>query len=274
MSLIGLQCSIGFFRDLFEKRGIIFQLALRDFKNRYTGSFLGFAWTLLQPLVMALILWFVFGVAMGARVIRGQPFAAYVLAGMAAWSFFAEALLLGTNVFLEYAFLVRKVNFRVALLPIMKLLSALAVHLFFLVLVAAILLLLGAPLRLCWLQVLYYLAGFFLLLFGLCLITSSLVVFVRDVGHLIGILLQFGFWLTPIVWDIEMLPAGYSRYVTILKLNPVYYVVEGYRRTFLEGRLFWDDIPAAAAFWLVVFALLFLGTIVFRRLKPHFADVL
>jgi lipopolysaccharide transport system permease protein/teichoic acid transport system permease protein len=266
--------ALGFFRDLFEKRAIILQLARRDFQNRYTGSSLGFAWTLFQPLVMVLILWFVFGVAMGARDIRGLPFAAYVLAGMAAWSFFSEAMLLGTNVFLEYAFLVKKVNFRIAMLPVVKLLSSLAVHVIFLGLVAGLLILLGVRPTLCWLQVFYYLAGLFLLLLGLCWITSSLVVFVRDIGHLIGILLQFGFWLTPIVWDLGMLPPRYSRYAAVLRLNPMYYVVDGYRRSLLEGRWFWEDGRGALAFWTITAGLLLAGALVFRRLKPHFADVL
>ncbi len=261
-------------KDLVRKRGTIFDLARQDFHNRCLGATLGFVWTLLQPMALVLILWFVFGVAMGAREIRGSPFGAYVLAGMAAWSFFSEALLTGTNALTEYSFIVKKVPFRLSMLPVVKLLSSLAVHVIFLALAIIALLCLRAPVTLFWLQIPYYLAGLFLLLLGLCWLTSALVVFLRDIGYLIGILLQFGFWLTPIVWDLDMLPARYARSVAILKLNPVYYIVEGYRQSLLGGRWFWEAPRAALLFWLITAFFLVAGGLIFQRAKPHFADML
>lgn len=260
--------------ELFHKRLVIYQLARQDFRNRYLGSSLGFVWTLIQPLVMMLILWFVFTLAFRVSAIRGMPFVAWFLPAMAAWSFFAEALSLSTSVFQEYAFLVKKVNFQIAVLPLVKILSCLAVHGIFLLIVIVILLCNHVPVSWYWLQTLYYAAGLVVLLQGVSWITSSLNVFVRDVAYIVNILLQFGFWLTPIFWDVGMLSPEHRPYLILLKLNPLYYIVDGYRRSFLFHEPFWTDAAGAALFWLMTALMLTLGAGLFRRLKPHFADVL
>ncbi len=260
--------------DLVRKRGVIFQLARQDFHNRYVGSMLGLVWTFIQPLVMALILWAVFSLAFKAHSVRGVPFVLWLLAGLAVWNFFAEALTLATGVFQEYAFLVKKVKFGIAVLPLVKILSSLAVHGIFMLIVMGILLAYGIPASWAWLQIPYYLLALAVLLQGLGWITASLNVFVRDVGYIVNILLQFGFWLTPIFWDLGMIPEPYQKLVAVLRLNPLAYVVEGYRASLLGGAPFWTDPAGAICFWGVALALLCAGAVIFRRLKPHFADVL
>ena len=102
--------------------------------------------------------------------------------------------------------------------------------------------------------------------------TASINVFMKDASQIVGIFIQFGFWLTPIVWPVTFIP---DKYLILLKLNPVYYVVEGYRQSFLFKTPFWEvPLWQTAYFWGVSFFLLFTGVFVFRRLQPHFADVL
>jgi len=263
-----------FIRDLVRKRLIIFQLARQDFRNRYVGSMLGLIWTLIQPLVMTLILWAVISLVSKNATVQGVPFVICLLVGMAVWNWFSESLTMTTGVFYEYAFLVKKVQFGIAVLPLVKILSSLAVHGIFLLIVMGILLVNGIPISWYWLQLLYYLLALVILLQGLSWITSSLNVLVKDVGYMVNVLLQFGFWLTPVFWDMSMIPAPYQKYVLVLKLNPLAYIVEGYRKSLLYHTPFWSDIVWTVYFWLVAIGILALGGVIFRKLKPHFADVL
>ena len=110
-----------------------------------------------------------------------------------------------------------------------------------------------------------------MLLLGLGWLTSSTNVFVKDVSKLVGIIVQFGFWLTPIFWNISRVPQEYQ---WIIKLNPAYYLVSGYRDCLLYHRWFWERQNETLYFWALTTVILFLGIIVFKRLRPHFAEVI
>ncbi len=247
------------------------QLAWHDLHARYAGAALGLVWSVIQPLVMALILWAVIGYGMRTSRIGGVPGLVWILPGMAAWSFFAEALNAATLSLQEYAFLVKKVRFPVMLLPPVKILSALAVHLIFLALTAAVLFLQGVQPSWHWLWLPYYTAGLLALLAGLAWITAALHALARDVGHMVNILLQFGFWLTPVFWSPEMIPGGVPG--MLARLNPMYYIVDGYRRCLALSASPGVGV-AAAVFWLEAAVIAWSGAMLFRRLRSHFADTL
>ncbi|MDD5482633.1 MAG: ABC transporter permease [Kiritimatiellae bacterium] len=262
-------------RDVLTGADLLLRLTAHDLRNRCLGSTLGFVWAFIQPFVMTIILWCVVGIALRAPAVRGVPFIVWLLAGMSAWSFFSEALNQAANVFYEYAFLVKKVNFRLFFLPLMKIAAALAVHFVFLLIVAVVLIAGRVPVSWNWLAVFYYLFSAAMLLAGLSYVTAALNVFLRDIGHIVNIALQFGFWLTPVFWDFAMFPLqGHSLLVKILRLNPLVYVVEGYRNSLLFSAPFAAGWRATVYFWLFTLLTLALGRLVFRKLRPHFADVL
>ena len=108
---------------------------------------------------------------------------------------------------------------------------------------------------------------------GLVRITCAVVVFFRDLSQIIAIFLQVGVWMTPIMWNFEDLHIhGFLR--MIFRLNPMYYIVEGYRGALIDGRWFWEDAGLTIYFWAVTLVLLFLGKRIFNRLRVHFADIL
>ena len=88
---------------------------------------------------------------------------------------------------------------------------------------------------------------------------------------MVGVLVQFGFWLTPVFWNIHDIP---QKLHIIFKLNPIYYVTEGYRDTFVYGRWFWEKPWLTLYFWAVTAALLLLGKFLFKKLRPHLADLI
>ncbi len=256
---------------LFRSRQLIYTMARRDIQSRYQGSYLSFFWAFVQPTITILLLWFVFEVGFRTPAVGNYPFILWLLAGIIPWFCFSEGLGTATTSILDYSYLVKKVVFKVSVIPMIKILSALFIHLFFIVIIALAFLAYGHPPRWCNLQVFYYLFAMIILLVGLSWITSSLVVFARDVGQLVTVFLQFGFWFTPILWNINMVP---QKYQTLMKLNPVYYITEGYRNSFISGIWFWEYPRWTLEFWILTGAIFLIGAFLFLKLRPHFADVL
>ncbi len=253
------------------KRHVIVELTRQDFRAKYLGSYLGMLWAFVHPSVYIALLWFVFQVGFKSSPIVGVPFILWLMAGIIPWFFFTDALSGSTNSVIENSFLVKKMTFSIGMLPIVKILSSLIIHLFFLLALLAMLIAYRLPISLHWLQVFYYLFASMILLMGLSWLTSSIVIFLRDVGQVVTMTLQFGFWVTPIFWSATMLPEPYR---WMIKLNPVYYLVEGYRDSFVNRVWFWQHWQLSIYFWCVTGSIFVLGAVVFRRLRPHFADVL
>jgi lipopolysaccharide transport system permease protein/teichoic acid transport system permease protein len=246
-------------------------MAKRDIAQNQIGTFLGFFWTFINPLVLICILWLVFSVGFKTPTTRGLPFVVWLTAGLIIWNAFAETLNGATTVIRGNPHLVKKVLFPLSILPVVKLVAALMIHLVFILILVALILAYGLPASLYWFQAIYYLVAMLVFVLGLSWITSALFVFIRDVGQVIMVLLQFGFWFTPIFWNLEMMPAPIRLW---LKLNPMYYLVQGYRDSFLYFVPFWHHPALTIYFWSVTAVIFILGAIIFQRLKPSFADVI
>ncbi len=260
--------------EIWQNRRLILKLAGNDFKRRYAGSYMGVFWAFIQPLVTIALYYFVFGTIMkGARSSGSDvPFVLFLTCGMVPWFFFSEALSSGTGALLEYSYLVKKVVFKISVLPIIKVVAALLTHAFFVVLLMVLAVLCGYYPNLYWIQIIYYTACTFVLALAMCYTTCSLVVFVRDLGQLIAVLLQILVWATPIMWDIGMI--SNPTMLAILKLNPVIYIVNGYRNSIYGGVWFFENFFSTVYFWVICALLFGIGAVVYKRLKPHFADVL
>lgn len=261
-----------FFRDLLLHRRMIFELAKQDFRGKYLGSYLGMLWAFVHPTIYVMILWVVFQIGLKSQPAGDVPFVLWMLCGIIPWFFFSECLSSATHCILDSSFLLKKVNFSVGMLPIVKILSAMVIHSFFIVVIYAMLLIYHRPISIHSLQVIYYLFCSITLLLGLSWLTSSVIIFFRDMGQIVGMVLQFLFWMTPIFWSAKILPI---KYLNMVKLNPVYYIVEGYRESFITHVWFWEShYELTTYFWLVTGFIFVSGGVVFRRLRPHFADVL
>jgi ABC-type polysaccharide/polyol phosphate export permease len=106
---------------------------------------------------------------------------------------------------------------------------------------------------------------------GLGFTVSALNPFIRDVSQIVGVAIQIGFWATPIFWDLGMMP---PKIQTIIKLNPMYYIVQGYRESFIYFLPFWRHPYQTLYFWFIAVIIFIIGAFVFKKLKPQFADVL
>ncbi len=260
-----------FLGGVFRSRQLILDLTRRDFTANYLGSYLNFIWAFVQPFITIIVMYFVFQVGFRSMPTDGHPFILWLMAAMIPWFFFQEGLGSATTSILSYSYLVKKVVFRTAVIPLIKIASALFVHSFFIVLLLVMLVFHGYGLSIAYLQVFYYLFACLVLLIGLSWITSSVVIFVRDVSQVVNVLLQIGFWMTPIFWNYRTVP---DHYKALIKLNPMLYIVEGYRGCLLYGTWFWEDPWGTLYFWTLAVLLFVVGAVIFFKLRPHFADVL
>lgn len=262
--------------DVLANRSLIWSLSKNDFKKRYAGSYLGAIWAMVQPVVTVIMYYIVFDKIFQSRseAMAGDtpiPYVLFLTAGLVPWFFFSEALNHGTQSLTEYSYLVKKVVFNIDILPIIKIIAATFTHLFF----ACVLLIVGCiygyfP-TLYSIQLIYYSFCLFMLVLALCYTTSAVVVFFKDLAQIIQILLQIGMWATPILWNIGKLGPTAQ---TILKLNPLCYVINGYRNSVCATGWFFEDLPYTLYFWGFVIVFMIIGRAIFRKLKPHFADVL
>ncbi|UCN00602.1 ABC transporter permease [Sulfurimonas sp. SWIR-19] len=261
-----------FFLHILENKTTIWSLIKINFKQEYLGSYLGLFWAFAQPLTYMTVIWFVFtyGFRQG-NTTNGVPFFVWLMSGMIPWFFFSAGLSGGANAVVSNAFLVKKVAFRVSILPLVKIGSALIIHLVLILFLIFALILYGYYPSVYWLQIFYYLFLMIFLLTGLGWLTSAIRVFVKDVSSFITVIIQIGFWATPIFWNPSMVP---QKYAWILHINPMAYIVEGYRDSFINHIWFWQKWEDGLYFMAISIPLFILGAIVFRRLRPHFGDVL
>ncbi len=258
--------------ELFQNRHLIWKLAKNDFKKRYAGSYMGVVWAMAQPVVTVAMYYIVFDKIMG-NVSRTEeaPFVLFLTAGLVPWFFFNEALNGGTNALREYDYLVKKVVFKISILPIIKIIAATFIHVFFVGILLVVAAIYGYYPTIYTIQLVYYSFCLFIFVLALCYTTCAVVVFFKDLSQIINIGLQIGMWATPILWDMSTLPPTWQ---VIVKINPLVYIVNGYRSAIYKQEWFFQDFFSTMYFWIATVALFGIGTLVFKRLKVHFADVL
>lgn len=256
---------------IYHDRRLLFNLAWQDFKRRFAGSYFGTLWGFVNPMLTMTVYWLVFQFGFRSGDVGEVPFVLWFMCGIVPWLFFSEAFSSASNSFLEYSYLVKKVVFNINILPLVKIFSCMFVHFFFILLVAFVCCCFGYYPSFYWLQLPYYLLCTVCLLFAISLIFASIIVFFRDLNQIIGIILLIGMWGSPIAWNLSAFPESTHFY---FKLNPVFYIVEGYRDSFVQQVWFWHKYNQTAYFWVLVVILFLVGAFFYDRLKQSFADFL
>ena len=260
-----------FLRELYGKRTLILNLAVRDFRSSYFGSVLGIVWVFIEPCIYMFVMWFFFTKAVKFRPNVGYPYVVWLMTSMILWMFLSTAFATSVYTFKTYSYLLRRQNFNMSIMPVVSILSALIVHGVFFLLLVILLFASNIPMSIYWFQSIYYLFATCVLLLGLSWITASVSLFVRDMRNAVSVILQIGFWVSPIFWDLKTYPEEYR---FLLKLNPATYLLEGYRKSFLYNEPFWADRTGGIYFWSFTLIVLAAGMITYKKLRPHFGDVI
>ncbi len=269
-----IMAGIKFIKEIIASWAMLVKLAKNDFKKKYAGSYLGIFWGFIQPVITILLYWFVFSFGMRSKPMNGYPYVLWLSAGLVPWFYFSDAINGGANSMVEYSFLVKKVVFNISILPPIKVLSALFINAFFYVFLIVMFLIMGYTPNIYMIQIFYYIICITALTLAVSYFTSAIVVFVRDVGHFIAVGMQILMWLTPIMWPITMISKYHPFIARLLKLNPMFYIVQGVRDSMFGEAWFWQSWHWTLYFWAFTILMYFFGAHVFMKLKVHFADVL
>lgn len=251
---------------------LVWELTKRDFSERFAGSLLGAVWALIWPLVNLLIYIVIFGKMMGGRLPGASnvyAYSVYLTVGLVPWAAFAGAISRCSNVFLEKKHLISKINISLPSLLIYIILSETVTFIFSMVFFFIFLLLTDYQfnLNIFLVPFIYYLQQ--LLTFGIGLLAATLTVFIRDVKEIVGVVLQFWFWFTPIIYVRDILPEVIEK---ILVFNPAYILVESYQRIFV-----FNDDPSyrsLMALTLLTHVLVMISYLIFRSLEKDVRDFL
>jgi len=263
---------ISFLKTLYINRYMIKSFALADLKKRYTGSFGGVLWSVIHPLVMIFTYYILFSVVFGMKVQADygtNSYALWLIGGLVPWYFFSETVSRSTTALQENQSLVTKTLFPSEILPVCLLVSGIINHLIGLVILVIFAVIIEGGISPLTPLVIVYFTLMSIMILGFSWALSSLNVFLRDVGQLVAIAMNLWFYYTPIFYPLSIIP---EKYRIILKLNPMYHVVEGYRYSIITGKS--PDpyhLLYLAAFSVLAFAV---GGLLYKRLKPAFADVL
>ena len=263
---------IAFVRSLPARWKLVWPLAKNDFKSRYATSQLGIFWAFFRPVVMACVYIFVFSVIARAAPVGGiYPYSLWMLPGLIVWFVFQDSVSSGVSTLSEYSYLVKNIRFNISVLPDVKVVSSFIIHIFFVCLILLIYIITGLPVKWNILQLPYYMFATFCFSLALARIAAAVQPFFKDMSMAVEILLMVGIWACPIMWDLGILPEHVQ---VFFKLNPMYYLVAGYRESFMGDTWFWNHIYLTLGFWAVTLLLDLWGRRVFRRLGSHFADVI
>lgn len=262
-------------QSIWRNRSLIRTLVRRDVLSRYTGSFGGAFWTVLNPLLLMLTYFFVFGLVLQSRFGNDSSrsaFALYFLAGMLPWLAFSEALGRAPFVLVEHRGFIKKLVFPVETLPVNLVASGLVTEFFGLILFALALLIVRRHLPATVLFLPLLLIPQILLTSGICWFLAALGVFVRDLTQINGYLLTIWFFITPICYEEKNFNSLPRSAVALLTKNPVYILVKGYRSVLLESKApDWNSLAWLFAFSIAVFLF---GHAWFYKLRRSFADLI
>ena len=261
-------------RALVTHRQLLQDFAWRELRSRYKGSALGFGWNFAIPLLQLAVFYLLFGVILGQRPRTGtgeQNYAVFLFVGLLPWTFFANSLGGGASAIIANGAIVKKVRLPLQLLPAASVLSSLANFLLSMVVLFAVLAIFGPrhPEGLLVLPVLLVIQ--IVMNLGFAYLLAAANVFFRDVQHILGILLTAWYFLTPMLFSVEIV-ADRPTERELLYLNPMTSVVVSYQRALLDGLgPEWDRLAYSAIFAVVIFAL---GFAYFRRSKNEFEEAL
>lgn len=261
----------GFFIDLYQNREILKMLITNDIKARYAGSFFGIMWSFVQPVLTILVFWFVFQLGFKNPPVQDIPYILWFIPAYIPWMYFQDVVINATGCLREYSYLVKKMKFKVSILPIIKVVSSFMIHLCFIIFMFFAYAVYGVKPSWMTLQLLYYSFAMAFMVCGLSWLIAALSVFMKDFAQIIGIILQLGYFAIPIFWTEDMMAPAV---LTILKLNPIYYIIQGYRDCMSGDTFFWNYPWLTIYFWIFSVIVFLAGITLFEKSKKHFADLL
>ena len=249
-------------RDAYRYRELIWALALKELKIRYKRSVLGFMWALLNPAFTMLVLTLVF-----STILRfGIPhYAIFLLSVLLPWTFFSQSLSYAVEAIVTNGDLIKKVAVPKLVFPMAAVVSNIINLLLSLIPLAILVPLMRHPFYVTWLYLPVPLLALAIFTLGMTFFFAAANVYYRDVAHILQVVLSAWFYLTPIIYPLDAIPAHYQ---WLFKLNPIIYVINGFRLSVYYGQL--PKAPSIIASFVTAIGTLMIGYGIFRKYQDNF----
>lgn len=259
---------------------LIYRLSMYELRSNNKSNYLGIAWEFINPLVQILIYWFVFGYGIRSRadiVMESGlviPFLPWMVIGYALWTFFYQSTIQGSKSIYTRLKMLSKMNFPLSIIPNIPIFSQMFIHFFMLGVVLIVLMIFDISLTIYVVQVVYFLFATVVFCYAISLITSTLSTIIRDVHMFINSTLRMLLYLSPILWNTDGADLG-SGIQLAMKLNPMHYLIEGYRAGFLGINWYMiENWQFTIYFWTLTFIIMLLGSLLHVRFRRHLIDFL
>lgn len=262
------------FTNLFR----IYSIAKYELLGDMRDSKLGLFWNFAHPFIQVLTYWFAFGIVFNRNAVTiyktTVPYIFWMLGGIVVWFFISPCITDGCNAIFSKVNVITKMKFPVSILPATVVLKELFNHCCLMVILVIVFLFGGYYPNLYWFQLIYYLFCGIVFAISLSMTTSVLNMLARDTRKLVLACMRLLLYLTPILWSIDSLKHAPAIVTTIMKANPIYYIVQGYRDCFFyqKGILFYSH--SMIAFWLITIVLFVFGSFMMYKFKHKFIDMI
>ncbi len=249
-------------REIVNYRELIWALALKDLRVRYKRSILGFLWALLNPLLMMIVLTIVFSTIMRFPI---NQYAVFLICALLPWTFFSQSLSYSVDSIVGNGELLKKLYIGKSVFPVAAVLANLINFVLSLIPLLLLLLVLRFPLHWTWVYLPLPLICLIAFTLGFGFLCAATNVFFRDVAHIIQIVLSAWFYFSPIIYPLDLVP---QKYHILFRLNPMLYIINGFRMAIYYGAL--PTVQSAAMSLAGGFIFLIAGYLIFRRYQDTF----
>ena len=260
-------------KDHISYRQQIFKLAKADLVKTYRGAALGWSWAIIKPAVTIFVYWFAFSIGLRAgKEVAGYPFFLWLISGLIPWFYMSDMLTQGTDSIRKYSYLVTKMKFPVSTIPTFVSISKLMVHLILLAITIVIFIIMGHTPDIYLIQLPFFMLLNFIFFTVFALFSSLLSSMSKDFANLVKSFITAIFWLSGILWNVNTLKIGWLK--KLLMLNPVTYLVEGYRNCFIYKVCFFEQPQRLMYFGIVLLILVLISLWAYKKLRKEIPDVL
>lgn len=254
------------FKDLYNYRELLKTNITKDVGGKYKNSFLGVLWSFVNPLLQIAVYAFVFQIILKSNI---ENYAVYLCCGLVPWQYFSSVVLRGAAVIIDNGNVIKKVYFPREILPISVVTSEGVNFLISTIIILGFVIFGGIGLSINILWYFLIVAIQYIVSIGVAFLVSSLTVYFRDLLHILGIVMQLLFYATPIVYAIDSVP---SKFQWLVKLNPMSYLITGYRDIFYNKTI--PNFHGLLIAFTMGIILITVGYLVFKKLEKRFAEEL
>lgn len=263
-------------KEQFKYRSLIMRMAVFENKGQYQIHYLGNLWQFLNPAIQIAIYWFVFGTIRGGAPVEGTPFFLWLVIGLIPWFFISPSIIQGSNSIYQRIGLVSKMNFPISILPSIRIVGNSFQFFIMLLIMFVISFFYGVRPSIYNLQIIYYLFCLFSFLFAFSIISSTIATLIRDYQTALQSVMRMLLYVSPILWNTSLITKSFPTMGPIienlLKLNPLFYIIEGFRDSILGRAWFYQDIVYMGYFWVLIFSLLYFGSKIHIKFRKNFMD--